>query len=57
VKAQMRESNRQAALYTLILGDNEIAGGSIAVKEMATGTQQTVPLEAAIAMLRERQQQ
>ena len=52
VKAQMREANRQAARFTLLLGDNELATGEIAVKDMAAGTQETMPLAAAIDKLK-----
>jgi histidyl-tRNA synthetase len=52
VKAQMREANRQAARFTLLLGDDELAQGTIAVKDMATSVQESLPLEAAIEKLK-----
>lgn len=52
VRAQMRESNRQAALFTLLLGDNELADGTIAVKDMTEGGQEVLSLEAAIEKLK-----
>lgn len=55
VKAQMRESNRQGARYTLILGESELAANSIAVKNMEAGTQEVLPLAEAIELLKNAQ--
>src|SRR6185312_15396338 len=52
VKAQMRESNRQAALYTLLLGDNELEANNIALKDMTAGTQEMFSVDEAIAKLK-----
>ena len=52
VKAQMREANRQNAQYVLLVGDNELAEGTVALKDMAQSTQESVSLEEAIARLR-----
>lgn len=52
VKAQMRESNRQQARFTLLLGDNELAEGTIAVKDMAQSSQETMPVRAALEKLK-----
>lgn len=43
LKAQMKEANRQAAPYTLIIGDNELEAEAATVKEMASGEQTEVP--------------
>jgi len=51
VRAQMREANRQNARFTLLLGDDEIAAGTIALKDMQSSTQTTLPLADAIAQL------
>jgi histidyl-tRNA synthetase len=55
VKAQMREANRQAARFTLLLGDNELAQNAVAVKDMSTSTQEVLPVEAAIEKLKSHQ--
>lgn len=54
VRAQMREANRQNARFALMLGDNELESGTIAVKDMVTGEQEVMPAEAVphkLAML------
>lgn len=51
-RAQMREANRQAAKYTLILGSDELAQGTIAVKNMESGEQETLSRDDAIARLK-----
>ncbi|MBQ6238848.1 MAG: histidine--tRNA ligase [Firmicutes bacterium] len=37
VKAQMKYANKKNARYTMVLGEDELAGGKAALKEMATG--------------------
>lgn len=37
LKAQMRYADKLGAVYTMVLGDNELAVGKATVKEMATG--------------------
>ncbi|MFB9327209.1 histidine--tRNA ligase [Paenibacillus aurantiacus] len=44
MKAQMKSADRLQARYTAILGDDELARGEIALKEMATGQQRFVPI-------------
>jgi histidyl-tRNA synthetase len=45
-KAQMREANRQRARFAAILGKDELDAGVVQVKDMASGEQQAVPLDA-----------
>jgi histidyl-tRNA synthetase len=52
MRAQMREANRQNARFALILGDDELAQNSIAVKDMREGAQEVLPLADAIEKLR-----
>ena len=52
MRAQMREANRQNARFTLLLGDDEIAAGTVALKDMQSSTQTTLPLSDAIAQLK-----
>ncbi|WP_020615833.1 histidine--tRNA ligase [Paenibacillus daejeonensis] len=53
MKAQMKSADRLHARYTAILGDDELAKGEIALKEMASGTQEMVKLtELAERLLR-----
>ncbi|GFN33588.1 histidine--tRNA ligase [Paenibacillus xylaniclasticus] len=44
MKAQMKSADRLQARYTVILGDDELARGEIALKHMATGEQRFVAL-------------
>ncbi|GLX69487.1 histidine--tRNA ligase [Paenibacillus glycanilyticus] len=44
MKAQMKSADRLQARYTAILGDDELASGEIALKEMATGEQRLVAI-------------
>ena len=50
MKAQMRAANRSGAARVLIIGENELASGSVVCKDMAGGTQETLPL-AQVATL------
>lgn len=43
-KAQLKDANRFNVRYTMILGGDELAAGTITVKSMADGSQQTVPV-------------
>ncbi|MBB3109940.1 histidyl-tRNA synthetase [Paenibacillus phyllosphaerae] len=45
MKAQMKSADRLQARFTAILGDDELAKGEIALKDMATGEQQFVKLD------------
>ncbi len=50
-KAQMRAADKSGARYTLIFGDDEIAAGTIALKDMVDGVQEPVPLNGLFAAL------
>lgn len=45
MKAQMKSADRLQVRYTAILGDDELARGEIALKDMSTGEQRFVPLD------------
>lgn len=45
IKAQMKAADRAQARYAGILGDDELAQGVITLKNLATGEQETVPLD------------
>ncbi|PSL35109.1 histidyl-tRNA synthetase [Planomicrobium soli] len=45
LKAQMKSADRKKAAYVIVIGENEIANGKAAVKEMATGEQVEVVFE------------
>lgn len=50
-KAQFREANRQNALFTLVLGEEELARGVCSVKNMDEGAQQEVAFDSLIEHL------
>jgi histidyl-tRNA synthetase len=52
LKAQMRQADGRGARFALILGARELAAGTVTVRRLADGQQQTLPLEQAIARLR-----
>jgi len=55
LKAQMRTANKLGARFVTVLGDDELASGTLTLKEMATGEQtQLAGIEAVIGRLRER---
>jgi histidyl-tRNA synthetase len=43
IKAMMRKTNKFGAAYALILGETEQENRTVTVKNMTTGTEQTVP--------------
>ena len=51
MKAQMKLANRSAATHAVIVGDEEVAAGTVIVKPMAGGEQQTIPRAELIARL------
>ena len=51
MKAQMKAADRLQAKFVLILGENELQQQAAAVKEMATGEQQTVAFSELVTYL------
>jgi len=51
-KAQMRTANRLAAGVCLLMGGNELAAGTVTIKDMAEGRQWSVPRGQAAEELR-----
>jgi histidyl-tRNA synthetase len=45
MKAQMRSADKSKADYTIIIGADELASGNLAIKDMATGEQSTIPID------------
>ncbi|ORI22616.1 histidine--tRNA ligase [Rhodococcus sp. 1168] len=54
VKGAMKAADRSGARFALVLGDKELAETSIVVKELATGEQQQVSLDAVVDHLEAR---
>ncbi|NLF18877.1 MAG: histidine--tRNA ligase [Lentisphaerae bacterium] len=53
LKAQMRAAHREGARWALILGDNELAAGTIVCKTMATSQQETIRRDDLVDWLRQ----
>jgi histidyl-tRNA synthetase len=53
LKAQLRSAHRAGAARVLILGDDELADGSVQVKDFATGEQVKVVQEKFVEDLKE----
>lgn len=51
MKAQMKQANRSDAANAIIIGENEVADGTVVVKPMRGGDQQTIPRSALVAHL------
>lgn len=52
MRAQMREANRQNARFAVIVGENELAQSTLAVKDMESGEQEVLPVAEAIRKLK-----
>lgn len=48
LKAQFRLADRTGAIYTLLLGQREALEGTVIIRDMKTGKQETVKLEKAV---------
>lgn len=46
IKGSMKAADRSGARIALVLGDRDLAEGMIVFKELGTGTQRSIPLEA-----------
>jgi len=53
LKSQMRQANRRGARFVIIAGEDELARGEVAVKDLADGKQETVALTALVPSLQE----
>lgn len=54
IKAQLKVADRLAVKISLILGQKEAVDGMIIVREMDSGTQESVPLEKVVKVVREK---
>jgi histidyl-tRNA synthetase len=48
LKGAMKAADRSGARLALVLGERDLESGTIGVKDLATGEQQSVPLDAAV---------
>lgn len=54
VKAQMKYANKLGAIYTVIIGENELSQNEANVKDMETGEQTTLALDQIAAFIKEK---
>lgn len=54
LKGAMKDANRSAAPYAVILGERDLATGSAQLKDLGSGDQTAVPLTEIVATLKER---
>lgn len=54
IKSQLRIANRLGIKYTLIMGHKEALDGTIILREMDSGVQETVPQEKIFEMVKQR---
>jgi len=56
LRAQLRQANRAGSRYVVIIGPEEMAAGVAAVRDMASGEQETLPLAVVVEALSARVQ-
>ncbi len=54
IKSAMRAADRSGARVALVAGDRDIAAGTIGVKDLSTGEQLDIPVDAVIGEVRSR---
>jgi histidyl-tRNA synthetase len=54
LKAHLRQADRLGALYTILLGDDEVAKGTATVRNMQTKSQEDVPIRHLVAAFHDR---
>ncbi len=52
IKGAMKAADRSGARYALVLGDKELAEGTVVLKELATGEQSEIPIADVVANVR-----
>lgn len=54
LKSQLRVADKDRVHFAMILGQREVFEGSIIIRDMQTGTQESVPLERAVEEIKKR---
>ena len=49
LKGAMRAADRSGARIALVVGDRDIEAGTVAVKDLTTGDQVSVPVDSVVA--------
>ena len=53
VKSQFKLADREKAAWCIIVGDNELAGNTVMVKNLQSGEQTSVPRDQIVAKLQQ----
>ncbi len=51
LKGAMKSADRSGARFALVLGDRDLESGTVGVKDLVAGSQESVPLDAVVADL------
>lgn len=51
IKGSMKAADRSGARLALVLGDEDLAAGTVAVKNLSNGEQSSVPMESVVAQI------
>jgi histidyl-tRNA synthetase len=51
LKGSMKAADRSGARYALVLGERDLAAGTVGVKDLVSGDQRSVPLESVVTEL------
>ena len=54
LKAQLKTAHRNKAVFTIILGEDEVAAGQATVRDMRDGQQIAISLTGLVGWLKER---
>jgi len=54
LRSQLKQANKRDAKFAIIVGDDELARGEIALRDMVTGEQSMVPTAAIVSVLQDR---
>ena len=54
MKSQLKISHRLGIKYTLIMGQKEALDGSVILREMDSGVQETVPVEKIVDLIKQK---
>ena len=52
LKAQMRDAGRLGAKLAVLIGEDELASGTVTLRDMVTGDQTSIPRAEAIAAIK-----
>lgn len=53
MKAQLKQAGKSGALYAIIIGEDELKSNSMVLRDMAQGSQQSLPINEILAILKD----